>query len=293
MLEGMGIHFGDSTHDEGRSVAIRLRSVAMSREESSGNGRNHEGRELLSVGLPPLPPIEQWLIEPGNAQENQKEGGTASTDVEVRDLTGDRDSHQDAFVEEPSEQTSFQTDAARRTVPRLVFKPMQAVAVILVLVVALCASLTMLVTQAVNYNKQQAEASSLVNTRAGAGLKTKDSDQPGGNPSNKGKTSGSSSASSEQEERDSGTDAGSSYAGQPAQTGSGQNASSGNESNLVNLNTADSTQLQQIKGVGPVMAQKIINYRSSIGRFTSVDQLLKVSGIGQKTLEKIRGQVTV
>jgi len=45
--------------------------------------------------------------------------------------------------------------------------------------------------------------------------------------------------------------------------------------------------------VGPVTAQRILDHRRSIGRFTSVDQLLDVSGIGAKTLTKIRPWVRV
>jgi competence protein ComEA len=62
---------------------------------------------------------------------------------------------------------------------------------------------------------------------------------------------------------------------------------------LIDLNTATAEQLQTIKGIGPVTAQSIIDYRASIGRFTSVDQLLQVDGIGVKTLEKLRSQVNV
>ncbi|WEV73306.1 helix-hairpin-helix domain-containing protein [Bifidobacterium sp. ESL0798] len=175
----------------------------------------------------------------------------------------------------------------QRTIPRFVFKPAQAVVVILILVVALCASLTMLVTQAINYNKQQAEASSVTSAVVG-GSKTKASGQAQGNDSKAGGTAGSSSASAGNKGQDSATSSTATPTNPSTQAGA-----SSNGNNLVNLNTADSTRLQQIKGVGPVMAQKIIDYRSSIGRFTSVDQLLKVSGIGQKTLEKIRGQVTV
>ena len=61
----------------------------------------------------------------------------------------------------------------------------------------------------------------------------------------------------------------------------------------MNLNTATSAELESIKGIGPVTAQKILDHRSRIGRFTSVDQLLEISGIGTKTLEKIRPFVVV
>jgi len=56
----------------------------------------------------------------------------------------------------------------------------------------------------------------------------------------------------------------------------------------VNINTADSAELQRLPGVGPATAQKIIDYRAQIGRFTSAEQLMEVKGIGPKKLEKMR-----
>lgn len=64
-------------------------------------------------------------------------------------------------------------------------------------------------------------------------------------------------------------------------------------STLVDLNTASQAQLESVKGIGPVTAANIIAYRASAGRFTSVDELLNVHGIGAKTLEKIRPYVGV
>ena len=56
----------------------------------------------------------------------------------------------------------------------------------------------------------------------------------------------------------------------------------------VNINTADATQLALLPGIGPKAADSIIAYRSSTGDFTSIDDLVKVKGIGSKTLEKLR-----
>jgi len=56
----------------------------------------------------------------------------------------------------------------------------------------------------------------------------------------------------------------------------------------VNVNTAGMEELDRLPGVGPATAQKIIDYRSRIGRFTSVEQLEEVKGIGPKKLEKMR-----
>jgi competence protein ComEA len=62
---------------------------------------------------------------------------------------------------------------------------------------------------------------------------------------------------------------------------------------LVNVNTATATELEALPGVGEVIAQRIIDHRTANGPFTSVDQLLDVSGIGDAILESIRELVTV
>jgi len=62
---------------------------------------------------------------------------------------------------------------------------------------------------------------------------------------------------------------------------------------LINVNTADATQLESLSGIGEVLAQTIIDYRETNGPFTSVDQLLDVSGIGDATLAEFSDQVTV
>lgn len=59
----------------------------------------------------------------------------------------------------------------------------------------------------------------------------------------------------------------------------------------VDINSADANELERLPGVGPATAKAIIAYRSSIGRFRSVEQLLSVKGIGPKKLEKMRGRV--
>ena len=62
---------------------------------------------------------------------------------------------------------------------------------------------------------------------------------------------------------------------------------------LVSLNTADQTLLETLPGVGPVTAAAILQWRADNGAFTSVDQLIEVSGIGEKTLAQIAPYVTL
>ncbi|MCJ0702549.1 ComEA family DNA-binding protein, partial [Frigoribacterium faeni] len=61
----------------------------------------------------------------------------------------------------------------------------------------------------------------------------------------------------------------------------------------VDLNLADDAALQTLPGVGPATAAAILDWREQNGAFRSVDDLLGVPGIGEKTLEKLRPQVTV
>jgi competence protein ComEA len=62
---------------------------------------------------------------------------------------------------------------------------------------------------------------------------------------------------------------------------------------LVDINTANQEQLEQLPGVGPVTAQKILAWRSAHGTFSSVDELLEVDGIGEKTLADLAPYVTL
>lgn len=61
----------------------------------------------------------------------------------------------------------------------------------------------------------------------------------------------------------------------------------------ININTATVVQLDSLPGIGPVYAQRIIDYRTANGPFTSIDQVQNVKGIGPKTLEKFRDLVTI
>lgn len=62
---------------------------------------------------------------------------------------------------------------------------------------------------------------------------------------------------------------------------------------LVNLNAATQAELEGLPGVGPVTAGKILQWREEHGRFTAVDDLLEVDGIGEKTLADIAPHVTL
>lgn len=61
----------------------------------------------------------------------------------------------------------------------------------------------------------------------------------------------------------------------------------------VNLNTADAAMLESLPRVGPAMAQRIIDWRETNGRFSSVEDLLGVTGIGEKTFADLKDLVTI
>lgn len=61
----------------------------------------------------------------------------------------------------------------------------------------------------------------------------------------------------------------------------------------VDLNTADAAALESIKGIGPTRAAAIIEYRNTHGPFATVDELVKVPGIGDKSVQQLRDQLNV
>lgn len=75
--------------------------------------------------------------------------------------------------------------------------------------------------------------------------------------------------------------------------GSSVSGAGGAAGGLIDLNTADAAALEELPRIGPALAQRIIDWRTANGRFTSVDDLLGVSGIGEKMLAGIRDRVRV
>ena len=61
----------------------------------------------------------------------------------------------------------------------------------------------------------------------------------------------------------------------------------------ININKATISDLENISGIGPSLANKIISYRNSIGKFTSIEELKNVSGIGEKKFETIQEFITI
>lgn len=61
----------------------------------------------------------------------------------------------------------------------------------------------------------------------------------------------------------------------------------------VNINEATAEELQVLPGIGETRAQSIVEYREANGPFASIDELIEVSGIGEKTLEELREYICV
>lgn len=71
------------------------------------------------------------------------------------------------------------------------------------------------------------------------------------------------------------------------------NSSSSHTPSIVNINTATQTELETLPGIGPSTALKIINYRKENGKFSSIEDIKNVSGIGDAKFENIKNYITV
>lgn len=85
----------------------------------------------------------------------------------------------------------------------------------------------------------------------------------------------------------------SSTAANTVQTTAANTDNSTTDTKMINLNTADVTELQNLPGVGPKKAELIIQYRQEKGSFSKIEDLTEVQGIGEKTFAKIKSQLTV
>ena len=182
--------------------------------------------------------------------------------------------------------------------PRLIFKPSHALAAILVLVLALATSLTLFVQQSISLASSATQAGKTEGRATGG--KTVGGKRQKSGKGVKTPAEGAGLASESVGGTDSDTTPNGAMGAEAApapsspsdavqEPGAGaQSLQGGISSNRVDINTATAEQLQGIKGIGPVMAQRIVEHRSRTGRFSSVDQLLDIPGIGPKTLDKLR-----
>lgn len=172
---------------------------------------------------------------------------------------------------------------------RFFMTPSQAVCIILVLITALTASLALLVVQSSSLRSLQQAVGFLSSSAQPASLSasSRQAPAPSSTPDQQP------SASPNQQAKDAPTASPSSSPASPQSGGSPPGRSASSRDPRININTATLQDLETIKGIGPAKAQKIIDYRNQHGRFSSVDDLLHVSGIGSKTLASIRDFITV
>jgi competence protein ComEA len=62
---------------------------------------------------------------------------------------------------------------------------------------------------------------------------------------------------------------------------------------VIDINTATAADLQRLPGIGPALAQRVVEYRESMGPFAAPEHITRVSGIGPRTLERLRPHITV
>lgn len=67
----------------------------------------------------------------------------------------------------------------------------------------------------------------------------------------------------------------------------------GSDEGLININTASAAELESLPGIGPVLAQSVVDYREAHGLFGSVEEIMEVQGIGQGVFEDIKELITV
>lgn len=206
----------------------------------------------FSVHMPsvPLPP-------PPGAQEPSVTASNEQSSGGVREVSGD-DQKASALLSSLTvvNDDDFEAERGVRCLerPQFELEPKHALLCIMVLVCALATTLTLLVQQAANMGALDTQATTNASSHTTATASPSDRD------------STPSTAASE-----------------PSPS-----ASDNKQGTLVNINTADEAQLQEIKGIGPVTAARIVEYRTQHGAFDSLDDLVNVPGIGMKTVEKLR-----
>lgn len=76
-------------------------------------------------------------------------------------------------------------------------------------------------------------------------------------------------------------------------TSSSKNSNSNAQNNKININTATQAELETLPGIGPSIATKIINYRKENGKFTNIEDIKKVSGIGDSKYNQIKDLIKI
>jgi competence protein ComEA len=80
---------------------------------------------------------------------------------------------------------------------------------------------------------------------------------------------------------------------QPETTDPGNNTAPDQPAGAININTANLEELDSLPGIGPAIAQRIIDYRETNGNFARIEDITEVSGIGEATFAKIKDMIVV
>lgn len=197
----------------------------------------------------------------------------------------------DAFSENNIENNFNSFDETIRNIkssPRFHMKPVHTLAIMFVLVVALCASLTMLISQSLTYQRvQNSQSESLQKIEDNADYSKHSFDDLEDSNSKKNNENSESDYGNENSDN--------SESNESSKSNESSEVSESNKSGTlrININTATVDQLQSLKGIGPKTAARIIAHRKRVGGFKSLEDLLQIKGIGPKTLNKFRGNVDV
>ena len=81
--------------------------------------------------------------------------------------------------------------------------------------------------------------------------------------------------------------------GEQTNTSSSKTGSSTKKEAKININTASAEELQELSGVGPALSERIVDYRESKGRFSSIEDIQNVSGIGETRFENLKDKICV
>lgn len=187
---------------------------------------------------------------------------------------------------------------------RLAIKPAHVLAIMLILVVCLSCSLTMLISQYATYSKVYAynasEKSKNHSNKQVDFYNKSDAKDDGKNDSkdesnNKSKVSTNHKSELKKDEESVESVGKNQDLIEKNKSEYSQNRSKNiqNKSECININSAGSEELQAIKGIGPKMAQRILDMRKKVRVFNRVEDLMQVNGIGPKTFAKIKSMICV
>lgn len=187
---------------------------------------------------------------------------------------------------------------------RLAIKPAHILAIMLILVVCLSCSLTMLISQYATYSKVYAyNASAKSKNHSNKQVDFYNKSDAKGDGKNDGKdesnnkskvsTNHKSELKKDEESVESVSKNQDLIEKNKSEYSQNRSKNIQNKSECININSAGSEELQAIKGIGPKMAQRILDMRKKVRVFNRVEDLMQVNGIGPKTFAKIKSMICV